>query len=1053
MYSTNNGDVNLNVGLDTGSAKKDALQLAKSIVDTFKGADKSIQSQSSSMQSLENRIAKTSDKLADLRNKQTELSKQQIPTEQYTTLSNTIAKLEGQLEKLGNKSIQLQNGAQTNRTKKQLDDIEKEAERLQSQLTYSEEALQNLVNSGKAFTLGTDTEAYSKISQQIGYTESEMEVLNLKHDEMIAKQNKVVSGADRIRNAFTSVRDTVSKLVTGVKRFATAGKKSFDNINKSTKRGIFTLLKYTLGIRSLFILFRRLRSAATEALKAMGQKFPEVQKDLNNLKSAFTGFKASIGTAFQPLLAAATPVLLTIINLATKAANAIGSLFAALTGQDYVYKATTANNDYADSVSGVGKAAKEANKQLGEYDELMVIQSDNDSGGSSGGGGGAAGSGMNWEKVPVEKSIQDLADKIKTAWRESKFFELGEEVGKKIKKKLESIPWEKIQSTAKKVGEDLADFLNGFIQSGIAGTTGETIAEALNTAIGMVTSFGHKFEWEKNGKAIGKMFNKLVEHFDEEQFADMITTFIKGALDLATAFLTEADFNELGVKVGNFLNDLLVEVPEITVKIAKLAWEIAEDAAGFVAGVNEASPLLVDIMMMLGFTKLIALGFVSPAVAITVVVGKVSWDIGNAIYESLEKDEKGNNIIDRFVESSGLGDLAVDIADIFDFETDAETSGGDMITGFMTGVLNSLMALDDWLGEKVNEYIIEPWKELLGISDKGASGGGGGGPKKDGESFIQKFKDGITDAVSNIKEWFKTNVTDKITEAWDNIKELSVSISAKFLDTKEAIQAKWDEIVSGVNDKVADMKARVATTWDDIKDAWESIVNNVKDKVADMKAKVATTWDDIKGQWESIYNNFKGKEAELKFKFKQVWDNFKDKVAGVRDNFKGKVASLKFSFTEKWENFKKKYSKFIGHFKDKTFEIKARFSAAAQDLKNWINTNVFSKINSKLIGANVPLLSNYIKNHPLKLAKGAVIPPNKEFMAILGDQKQGVNIETPLSTMVEAFNKALDMRGSSDSNREPIVLQLDGRTVAKVVWNEEEKRYKQTGRYNPSYGY
>lgn len=86
-----------------------------------------------------------------------------------------------------------------------------------------------------------------------------------------------------------------------------------------------------------------------------------------------------------------------------------------------------------------------------------------------------------------------------------------------------------------------------------------------------------------------------------------------------------------------------------------------------------------------------------------------------------------------------------------------------------------------------------------------------------------------------------------------------------------------------------------------------------------------------------------------------------------------------------------------------------------------------------------------------KLAQGAVIPPNKEFMAILGDQKQGTNIETPLATMVEAFNKALDMRGSSDSNREPIVLQLDGRTVARVVWDENEKRYKQTGRYNPAY--
>ena len=48
-----------------------------------------------------------------------------------------------------------------------------------------------------------------------------------------------------------------------------------------------------------------------------------------------------------------------------------------------------------------------------------------------------------------------------------------------------------------------------------------------------------------------------------------------------------------------------------------------------------------------------------------------------------------------------------------------------------------------------------------------------------------------------------------------------------------------------------------------------------------------------------------------------------------------------------------------------------------------------------------------------RLAKGAVIPPNSEFMAILGDQKRGVNIETPLQTMIDAFNTALDNRNTS----------------------------------------
>lgn len=37
-----------------------------------------------------------------------------------------------------------------------------------------------------------------------------------------------------------------------------------------------------------------------------------------------------------------------------------------------------------------------------------------------------------------------------------------------------------------------------------------------------------------------------------------------------------------------------------------------------------------------------------------------------------------------------------------------------------------------------------------------------------------------------------------------------------------------------------------------------------------------------------------------------------------------------------------------------------------------------------------------------ELAKGAVIPPNARFMAVLGDQTHGVNVEAPLATIQEA---------------------------------------------------
>lgn len=65
-----------------------------------------------------------------------------------------------------------------------------------------------------------------------------------------------------------------------------------------------------------------------------------------------------------------------------------------------------------------------------------------------------------------------------------------------------------------------------------------------------------------------------------------------------------------------------------------------------------------------------------------------------------------------------------------------------------------------------------------------------------------------------------------------------------------------------------------------------------------------------------------------------------------------------------------------------------------------------------------------------QLAHGAVIPPNKEFLAVLGDQKSGTNVEAPLSTIKQAVMEAL-----AQGSREPINVNLvvDGKTLARVV--------------------
>lgn len=64
---------------------------------------------------------------------------------------------------------------------------------------------------------------------------------------------------------------------------------------------------------------------------------------------------------------------------------------------------------------------------------------------------------------------------------------------------------------------------------------------------------------------------------------------------------------------------------------------------------------------------------------------------------------------------------------------------------------------------------------------------------------------------------------------------------------------------------------------------------------------------------------------------------------------------------------------------------------------NIAGAQIIPKIDFRLL--NIPKI-------PL-LAKGAVIPPNAPFMAMLGDQRRGTNIEAPLSTIQEAVRAEL----------------------------------------------
>lgn len=87
---------------------------------------------------------------------------------------------------------------------------------------------------------------------------------------------------------------------------------------------------------------------------------------------------------------------------------------------------------------------------------------------------------------------------------------------------------------------------------------------------------------------------------------------------------------------------------------------------------------------------------------------------------------------------------------------------------------------------------------------------------------------------------------------------------------------------------------------------------------------------------------------------------------------------------------------------------------------------IIPKIDTKLL--DIPKI-------PL-LAQGAVLPPNKPFMAMVGDQRHGTNIEAPLSTIQEAVAEVMaDYEASNLAGHEATVEVL--RQLLSAVLNIE----------------
>lgn len=230
-------------------------------------------------------------------------------------------------------------------------------------------------------------------------------------------------------------------------------------------------------------------------------------------------------------------------------------------------------------------------------------------------------------------------------------------------------------------------------------------------------------------------------------------------------------------------------------------------------------------------------------------------------------------------------------------------------------------------------------------------------------------------------------------------------------------------------DKIKEVAGAV---WSWIKDKTITFVDGIKSKLSNLAEKIVSIWNGIKSsakeKWNAIWST-------IKEVVKRIVDGIVDKFKGARDKVVDTFEGIK-------NKVKEIFNKVIGIVNGAIGTVNGAISGieSAFSFGPW---KVPTPFGSKTIGfsASFPRVPTI----PY-LAKGAVIPPRSEFLAVLGDQKQGNNIETPEALLRKIVRE--ESGGQQSSGNYRFTAQINRRTVFDEIIEEAKLRRDTSGR-NP----
>lgn len=1089
-------------GAKAGSKELEAnvRQCISSINGLGDKAKASLNKQANAFSKLNDQYREQEKIVEQLKEKVAELGKQQIPTDEYKEIQAQIESAKTQMDKLiyaQEKFVALGGSEDSKKYKSYQYDIDQLAKTIDD----ANKELQELERNGEAFSsaLGgeTPTYKYKELESELESLSQEIDVTKAKWDELRAsntggindeeikstlenldllyekysaveakmrekekfgtdviktepvkeataameklaqQEEKLASINDRLKTSYDDVKDSIdsysnsannsatknasdnaSKLAKSNEKIADSGKKAANSLKETgsaagnAKNGIMTLLKYGLGIRSLFVLFNKLRSAVVAGMSNLAQESGSTNSAISMLWGSLERLKNSLATAFAPILTAIAPILSKFIDMLSTAATYVSMFFSMLSGKKTYTRALAVQKDYAASLSDTASSAEDVadatndaadaadaaaeatEKYLSPLDDLNKMDSKSDSGSGSGGGGkspGAGGGGGGTGSAPMftEEQIPnafldnlqkvfDLLKKIKDLFMSGFWDGLGDYKPQlaELKKDLASIK------------RNLAEIFTDPEVVGAAKRFAESVIYNLGVVAGSIASVGLTLAVN----LVGGFESYLIRN------KDRIKKFL-------------VDVFNVGTEIADEFGLIAKTIAEVFAKT--FGTQTAQDLTGNLIGIFASlGGLAVEIFARYERDKMY-----------------LAWQpwidnkdkLVEAINETIAPIQHLAQVIEDFLNDTSDKIIAFYDESVKPFIDDIE-SGCASILATLLDLYNSYVApiIDEW-GTRLEDLI--------------------NGPLTD---FVDKFLDVCAKIIDALQQIWNNVLVPLINWILQNVIPLLAPVVQWLGDAAIDLLGAAVEMANGILDMLGGLiDFLVGVFTGDWKKAFSGAGQIAQGFADTCGALIEWIGDYILTPFMSLVKKLFSVDWVKYFGVAGIapqvlCDLIKSIFKTMKNVFIGIMNFIKYAFTGDWRNAWQSVKNIFSSIMSGIGDV---VRAPINGIISMVNQAI-GAINNLIRGVNrIPHVNIPTIGRIPHLASGAVIPPNQEFLAMLGDQKSGNNIEAPEGLI----RKIVREESGKGNGSYTFVAQLDRKVLFKETISEAKLQQIQGG--------